>query len=566
MPYAPTCRRTRELRRCSMTHILLYLCRSIPSAYVHALECFVAAKQEFLSQSQSEGSSSRNMAHLYDFQHRYVTALLKQLPPGTVYPAISRPVPMHPPRSSKSPPVRQGPFLLQPSPRTIDGSEGGDATDIAYVAFGSDVEEGVEGETERLGLVLATFQDGRVDVYLDVEKVEARWAHKEVGSVLGFLSCHSTNEGHCKSVQIAIFPCSLCTRPSIWGLSLCSNKDQHLGRKGSSTCLRETIRCYTQILSTKILSTFTTPSGSMLSNSSRYSGAWRSLSATTRLTRVAHPLTNHCRKPRPPMFIPCCRLSTYSQGKPVLRIKHSASHLRNRSSSPVIGVSIPNDVYLTYSIFTLTAARRLTVFPLSLRSETPYLPPSDFTALTLSDKKARSPSPKPPAPTSGPWAEPDNLLYSEVYAIPDILSNPTGLPTYARVSMPPNASAPLVITPETLRYLGKAVEQVTSLIRDVVRGHRIAETRGQLQLHEMLRQRQRMSIIAERVARLRGEKRERTTRKIEALRTNQKAIMARADALLQNMVQRASPDLSENESKWFEELRRMEAEVMGVGK
>lgn len=158
-------------------------CRSIPSAYVHALECFVAAKQEFLSQSQSEGSSSRNMAHLYDFQHRYVTALLKQLPPGTVYPAISRPVPMHPPRSTKSPPVRQGPFLLQPSPRTIDGSEGGDATDIAYVAFGSDVEEGVEGETERLGLVLAVFQDGRVDVYLDVEKVEARWAHKEVGDV-----------------------------------------------------------------------------------------------------------------------------------------------------------------------------------------------------------------------------------------------------------------------------------------------------------------------------------------------------------------------------------------------
>ena len=123
------------------------------------------------------------MAHLYDFQHRYVTALLKQLPPGTVYPAISRPVPMHPPRSIKSPPVRQGPFLLQPSPRTIDGSEGGDATDIAYVAFGSDVEEGVEGETERLGLVLAAFQDGRVDVYLDVEKVEARWVHKEVGRI-----------------------------------------------------------------------------------------------------------------------------------------------------------------------------------------------------------------------------------------------------------------------------------------------------------------------------------------------------------------------------------------------
>lgn len=227
---------------------------------------------------------------------------------------------------------------------------------------------------------------------------------------------------------------------------------------------------------------------------------------------------------------------------------------------------MPNDVYLTYSIFTLTAARRLTVFPLSLRSETPYIPPSDFAALAIT-AKTPSPSPKlPPPPTSGPWAEPDNLLYSEQYTIPEIFSNPTGLPTYARVSLPPNASAALVVTPETLRYLGKAVEQVTSLIRDVVRGHRVAETRAQLQLHEMTRQRQRMSIIVERVAKLRGEKHERTKKKIEALRTGQKAIMARADAVLQSMVQKASPELSENESKWFGELRRMKAEVVGVGK
>lgn len=226
---------------------------------------------------------------------------------------------------------------------------------------------------------------------------------------------------------------------------------------------------------------------------------------------------------------------------------------------------MPNDVYLTYSIFTLTSAMRLTVFPLSLRSETPYLPPPDIAALAITDKTPE-PSPKPPPPTSGPWAEPDNLLYSEVYTIPEILSNPTGLPTYARVSLPPNASAALVVTPETLRYLGKAVEQVTSLIRDVVRGHRVAETRAQLQLHEMQRQRQRMSIIVERVAKLRGEKQERTVKKVEALRTGQKAIVARADAVLKSMVQKASPDLSENESKWFGELRRMKAEVMGVGK
>jgi nucleoporin NUP82 len=83
-------------------------------------------------------------------------------------------------------PARQGPFLLQPSPRTLEGSDGGDATDITYLAFGSDVEEGdgEGGETEHLGVVMIAFQDGKVDVCLDVEKVEARWESRQVNSFL----------------------------------------------------------------------------------------------------------------------------------------------------------------------------------------------------------------------------------------------------------------------------------------------------------------------------------------------------------------------------------------------
>lgn len=154
-------------------------CSSLPSSYVHALECFVAAKQEFLFKSQDEGSSS-TLSTLYDYQHKYVNALLKQLPPGTAFPAVSRSIPMRPPNTVRNPPVRQGPFLLQPSPRSLEGSEGGDATDILYLAFERDVEDGAGSETERLAVLLITFQDGRVDVCLDVEKVEARWEHQQV--------------------------------------------------------------------------------------------------------------------------------------------------------------------------------------------------------------------------------------------------------------------------------------------------------------------------------------------------------------------------------------------------
>lgn len=157
---------------------------AIPSSYVHALECFVAAKQEFLSAAEasapsaSTSSSANNLASVYDYQHKYVTALLKQLPPGTEFPSKSRTVLMHPPNTMRTQPVRQGPFLLQPAPLTLDGSDGGNATDIVYLAFRTDGDEDDEGETERLGVVLVASQDGKVDVFLDVEKVEARWERK----------------------------------------------------------------------------------------------------------------------------------------------------------------------------------------------------------------------------------------------------------------------------------------------------------------------------------------------------------------------------------------------------
>ena len=113
-----------------------------------------------------------------------MTALVKQLPSGTVYPSASRPVLIHPPTTIKAAPLRQGPFLLQPSPRILDGSEGGDATDITYLTFGTeddDPEDDVR-DTEHLGVVLVSYQDGKVDLFLDVEKVEARWDTKQVCS------------------------------------------------------------------------------------------------------------------------------------------------------------------------------------------------------------------------------------------------------------------------------------------------------------------------------------------------------------------------------------------------
>lgn len=151
---------------------------SVPSSFIRALECFITAKQEFILQDTS--AAAANLTTLYDYQHKYVSALIKQLPLGTALSAVSCCVPMHPPSTIKSQPLRQGPFLLQPSPRALEGSEGGDATDMTYMPFADDGDEDHEGETERLGIIVVTYQEGKADVYLDVEKVEARWESKQV--------------------------------------------------------------------------------------------------------------------------------------------------------------------------------------------------------------------------------------------------------------------------------------------------------------------------------------------------------------------------------------------------
>lgn len=154
--------------------------RSVPSSYIHSLECFISAKQEFLS--QVDPSTRRDLAIIYDYQQKYVSALLRQLPPGTVYPATSHFTSIHPPTSIKMLPIRQGPFLLQPEPRLLEGSEEEAATDIAYLSFGSDDDDEGEGSPIRhLGIVIIAYQDGRIDLLLDVDKVEARWNLKGVG-------------------------------------------------------------------------------------------------------------------------------------------------------------------------------------------------------------------------------------------------------------------------------------------------------------------------------------------------------------------------------------------------
>ncbi|KAG2152099.1 hypothetical protein BD769DRAFT_1403131 [Suillus cothurnatus] len=496
---------------------------SVPSSYVHALECFISAKQEFLSQGTSSGISA--LSTLYDYQRKYVTALLKQLPPGTVYPAISRSFSMHPPMTIKSQPMRQGPFLLQPSPCSLEDSEGGDATDISYLAFIRDDDDEDAGETERLGIVIVTFQDGKVDVCLDVEKVEARWESKQDKSqdlpMLAVYEC----------IDLGLISMLKQTSPLSSGTPILD-----LLQANHPVLLMDPIHDDT-VYVYHAFGVHVLDFGDLL----------QCLTSGLRADDDDGVALNQAlQKSAGTHVVPL--LNTYSVDR--------------RCSNPIISISVPNDVYLSYSILILTSVFRFTSFPLNLRTELSL----SRTVPDLSDKNTTSGTEDFLAPIDGPSAY-ISLLGTEPFVPPPALSRISGLPSNPRIAAgTPNTKTEFVLTPETLRYLGSTIESLTSQIHEIILAYKATEVRAELQAKEFERQQQKCSVMLDLIGQLSGSRNSEVKERLERIREAYRALASRLDHRLQALMQQASPKLSEYETKWFEELRRMKAEIAGAGR
>ncbi|KAJ3808781.1 hypothetical protein F5876DRAFT_45305 [Lentinula aff. lateritia] len=491
---------------------------SIPSAYIHSLECFISAKQEFLAQGTTT-QANRNMSMLYDYQHKYVDALLKQLPPGTVFPAPSRSILIHPPTIIKAPPARQGPFLLQPSPRMLDESEGGDATDIVYLSYSqteetvSDAEDGV---AENLDIVLITYQDGKIDVCLDVEKVEARWQSK-------------VNANH-DLPMLAVYECI--------DLGLISLLNSPPSTQGSHSALdliqgnypvfsvdpihSDTIYVYHAF---GVHALYLRPTLEFLFSALHSAGAVLESSESSSATAVQSIL------------------STFS--------------VERKSSNPVIALAIPDDVYLSYSIYILTSAMRITSFSLNPRPESP-LPksPAENNLVQSTNRHLELLGDTPPY---------TSLLGTEPWMPPSILSRNTGLPFNPRLSLPKDASQrEFMLTPDTLRYLATVVTRYSDQVREVELAQHGAEGRAALQIQEVIRQTTKCRELLAIVERIKESRREASQDRIQKVQQGQKILLKRLDRMLQVMMEKASPELSEHETKWFDELKRLKEAVIGA--
>lgn len=85
----------------------------------------------------------------------------------------------------RSLPTRQGPFLLQPAPRELESDEDEPvASDLAYMLVDPDPsDESEEDAFAPPAFLLMSYQNGKIDVCIDVAKVEATWSRQDADAV-----------------------------------------------------------------------------------------------------------------------------------------------------------------------------------------------------------------------------------------------------------------------------------------------------------------------------------------------------------------------------------------------
>ncbi|PSR71800.1 hypothetical protein PHLCEN_2v12301 [Hermanssonia centrifuga] len=255
--------------------------------------------------------------------------------------------------------------------------------------------------------------------------------------------------------------------------------------------------------------------------------------------------------------------SLEKSGGTVVRPILSTFSVERKCSNPVVAVAIPNDVYLTYSIFILTSAMRITTLPLTLQSELQHI--ENLSASVIRDPVlAKSQIALPLPEAAGP---PGYItLLSDPFVPPSILSRASsGLPTNPILALPPS-QAPnkeFQLTPDTLRFFASTVEKFNGQIHDVTIAYRACDLRAILQKQESIRQQQKCKEMLEQIEYLRGKRQELTREKIANVQETQKVLLGRLDRILRAMMKTASPELSEHETKWFQELKRMKEDIKG---
>lgn len=434
---------------------------------------------------------------------------------------------------------RQGPFLVQPESVELSSEIESFACDIAYISYTSlNSTTGTshayrETNGGALGVFVISYNDGKVDLCLEVEKVEARWLEKNDSR--SRVSVDADGE---VSPLLVIY--------ETIDLGLLSELEQASNSSPSS-------------IATTIDSNWTTIVKDPLYSDTIY---------------IHHSLGAHC------LILSrwlddLADFTQSSEEDSDLLQKEVERNLKVQKETEVIWIlktitgefegesfgveslNIINDVYLGYSLIIITESLQLITIELGLRVNAELLP-SLAESVAHADDQARAVSSEESGYVS---------VLDEPFIIPPPFDRKAGVSAVPRLAVKPPAGSngELVITPASLRFLGKTVESFRGEIRSLVTGADIIQRRLELQMKELSTQLGKLKELSN----LSNELRKSTanpdglTNRMDRVKARQEALLSRTDRVLQKLMESHQPVISTFERKWFDELDSLSVEIMG---
>ncbi|ELU45770.1 Nup88 domain-containing protein [Rhizoctonia solani AG-1 IA] len=468
-------------------------------SYIQGLEYFINAK------------SSRLPLEISGPQLKYVSSLKQQLKPISS-PADDQLLPtclVHAPVSHSFPPARQGPFLLQPAPKELGD---GLASDIVYLNIQvpnelignglADLKNNPDGTS--IPVIAIVYTDGKVDVCLDVEKIEAKWAKSNLASKedaeLPMLAVF-------ESINLGLFDAPKATTPSTsTSLALVRNTTPPLPlQQVPPTFLIDPLRTDRVFIT--------------------HSRGVHRLDMRGWAARIAGVLRGSNQD-----LTEALRIGSKQEGLTEVRWLHRTQSIFELAAAPaIISVSRPVRKQITAPA-PITSPPRSTAAPQFV----PFVPPQPSTT-------------EPPQTYTSLLAQPFEV---PVFTDHQPLTKPL--------------AATGAVTADTLRALGTHAQRLRLNIAEIRAAHEKLVIRTNLQTQEIRRQAERLAEVMRMASRIRTAS-ARTTERVQAVAEKQAEMIKRADLMLRKVVEADGGEGSaEAQQAWAKELARMKTEVRGI--
>jgi hypothetical protein len=240
--------------------------------------------------------------------------------------------------------------------------------------------------------------------------------------------------------------------------------------------------------------------------------------------------------------------------------------LAYRTTFPIIGFTVSSDIFIDYSMLSVTSNHQVVPVELQIRFTDPQQDNGP------SNRGSNNPSTSLGQSTDFPKSsdkDPKSLTFSNTST--SFLSNKpfTGLPHYRPPNLPP---VPKIIlgrneaNPTELRQFAAAVGALSEYHRVIQTMPGILEERIELLNLERNRQAATAKLLRGQLERIAGKGStggglERITSRIERANQLQPMLIRRVDRILQHLMDTYNGALTDGEKAWFRELKRMRKDV-----